>query len=152
MYRGRKSPDRANARDVQYGACPLANHLFVERLRDSEEAVYVRVDNPIPRAVSSGGKVVSLVDGGIINKDLDGVPLVVDLAGDAFHPDSISHRDLERKTFSAKRFYLRLYLLGKVFAGMVIKSDVRTLASENLTQCRSDPASPARNECVLSFE
>src|SRR3712207_7845403 len=46
----------ADGGDVENRALALPDHLLVNRLGDGEEAVDVRVDDEVPRAVGGGGE------------------------------------------------------------------------------------------------
>src|SRR5918912_714996 len=96
VHGGRERTDCADGSDVEDRAFALAQHLFVDRLGDGEEAVDVRVYDVIPRAVGGGGEVVRLVDGGVVDEHVHAAPLFDELAHDALHADAIRDGDFER--------------------------------------------------------
>ena len=74
MNRGRQRAQGADGSDVEDASLPLANHLFVDRLGDGEEAAHVRIDDFVPGAVGGGGKVIAAIDGRVVDEDIDAAP------------------------------------------------------------------------------
>src|ERR1044071_8538899 len=115
--------DGPDGGDVEDRALALPNHLFINRLGDGEEAVDVRVDDRVPRAVGGGGEVVAAVDGGVVDGDVQPVPLV-----------------------------LAAVRCGRVFARVVVEGHVGALAREALADGGAEAARAPRHERTLPFQ
>ena len=95
MYRCRQGPQRSNRRNVQNRTLSLADHLFIKWLGDREQAVYVYVDDPVPRPIGRRREVVGFIDGGVVYKNVYGAPFVQYVAGNMLHAEAIGHRNFE---------------------------------------------------------
>lgn len=73
----------------------MPDHPFVEWLGDREKAVNVRVDNPVPRSVGSGGEVVSLVYRRVIHQDIDPAPFFNEFASYFLELNAVGYGYLE---------------------------------------------------------
>src|SRR3982751_3270719 len=114
MDRRRQRTDRTDRSDIENRARALADHLFIKRLGNGEQAVDVSVDHPIPGFIRRCREIVGLIYGGIIYQDIDSAPLTKDLAGHMLHSEPVSDRNLERQSPAAESCDLAFYLFSQI--------------------------------------
>ena len=67
----------------------LANHLFVNRFRYGEETANIRTNHFVPGTVRRRSKIVTAVDGRIVDKNIYAPPFVYQLPRQMLHPETI---------------------------------------------------------------
>src|ERR1700749_2010579 len=152
VYGRGESAYRADRGDVENRALALPNHLLVDGLRDGEEAVDVRVDYLVPRAVGRGGEVVAAVDCGVVDEDVYAAPLLHHLARHVLEADAIRDGNFEGVRAAAVCLYFALRLLRELVARVVVEGHVSAFAREDFAEGRAYSARPAGDEGALPFQ
>src|SRR5881275_487308 len=152
MNGGGQSAHRADGSDVENDSLPLANHLLVDRFGNREKTVHIRVNHFIPGAVGGRGEVVTAINGGVVDEDVDAAPLLHQFAGHFFHADAVDDGDLRVEGTVSVSFNFAVHLSGEVVTTVVAESHVGAFAGKDLADGRTNAARSTGDKRAFSLK
>src|SRR5205085_11470421 len=138
--------------DVEDHPIALSYHLFVDRLGNGEEAVDVRVDDFIPRAIRSRCEIVASINRGVVDQNIYPAPFFDQFSRDSFHAQAVGYRNLEAVSTTTVCGDFSFNLFCQIFARVEAEGHVCALAREDLADCATNAACAARDERTLAFK
>src|ERR1051326_511605 len=95
VYRGWQRTDSSDGSYVKNCALALPNHLLVNRLSHRKKPVHVCIYYFIPGAIGRGGEIITAIDCGVVDQNVDPAPFVHQLSSQMLHAKPIGDRDFE---------------------------------------------------------